>query len=262
MRPWIFVLAAALVLSACDAGHRDEPGIDNKWPGPELDIQVPGPGTTVKASRKSAGDPSDLNMFFRVRPMGEHGDLVVRYALDDGAFRVHENVTAAFLLQEPLAPGTRLVSAYLAKKDGSPRFGARSTSVSTFVAQIEDELSGQVLGKDANNPGTGQYGHHDDEGLWHPFDPNAPCLVVDERDGRIHVLAHRCVLDGKHYRVRYLYDDKREGTIPGDDPENERFGKTIDAGKVTITLEEMVGKDPGQWQKVAGSRSEWTNPTP
>jgi hypothetical protein len=272
MPRWIACLAAALLLTACDAGH-PTPGSDNLWPGPELDIQVPGPRTTVSLTwpapvkQDVGGAILDVpqgkprpRLFFRVRPLGEAGNLRVRYALDEGVFHTVENATEALTMKEDPAPGTRLISAYLVKADGAPRFGARATTVSTFIAVVFDEASGETLGKDANNPGTAQYGYLDEEQVWHPFDPKAPCLVVDAQGDRIHVLAHRCALDGKHYRVRYTLDGT-EGTIAGDDVDSGRFGATIDAadaGTILIVLEEHVTEDADAvWRQVKGSRSTW-----
>ena len=272
MPRWIACLAAALVFTACDAGH-PTPGSDNLWPGPELDIQVPGPRTTVSVTWPApvkqdvdgqtvevAQDKPRPQLFFRLRPLGEAGDLQIRYALDDGDFHTVKVDTKAMTMAEVPAPGTRLISGYLTKMDGSPRFGARSTTVSTFILEAFDEASGSTLGKDADNPGTAQYGYRDEDRLWHPFDSNAPCLVVDAVDGRIHVLAHRCALDGENYRVRYTLDGT-EGKISGEDADNGRFGATLEAGpagSIRIVLEERVTQGDEQvWQTVRGSRSVW-----
>ena len=89
-----------VVLSACDAGHRENPGVDNTWPGPELVVVQPGPGQIVTRPyvepnpvMKAALGATHYRMpkgFFDLRnlaPEAEREGDSIRYRIDGGPLR-------------------------------------------------------------------------------------------------------------------------------------------------------------------------------
>lgn len=131
-------IALALLLPACDAGHPASPGADNRFSGPELAIQLPGDSTRLDFELDDGGRA--LQGMVQLRALIHFKDLVVRVALDDGAFWTLEDPMRPFDIPGPLADGPHRLTAYVASKaTGRPefdpakkQFGPRSVAISTW----------------------------------------------------------------------------------------------------------------------------------
>jgi hypothetical protein len=136
------VALATAVLPACDAGHRGDPGVDNRQAGPALAIVQPAPGQTFALEVRAEDGQAigrwpallfDLrHMAPREKKAGDH----VRYVLDHGPVQV---VPAEGLarpvhvgLEAPKGPGTHVLRAWAARADGTPYGNAESVAVRRF----------------------------------------------------------------------------------------------------------------------------------
>jgi len=137
----LLVLSASS-LAACDAGHRSDPGVDNRQAGPALAIVQPGPGQTLALEVRAEDGRAVAKwptLIFDVRHMaprekkaGDH----VRYVLDRGPVQV---VPAGALarpvrvgIEAPQGPGTHVLRAWVARDDGTPYGNAESVAVRLF----------------------------------------------------------------------------------------------------------------------------------
>ncbi|MDJ0974603.1 MAG: hypothetical protein QNJ98_09105 [Planctomycetota bacterium] len=252
------LLSAALLLTACDAGHRDLPGKDNKWGGPELAIQLPGPSTTVRYeltedewTAYKAGEHAPIQAMVHLRALNEVDEVVVRFAVDDRPFRSVPDPRKPFPLPAGLTPGTHLISAYAGNKSGEPhkQIGTKGVAVAEFHIEVKvTRADGTVdtLGGPSNT-----YGHQA-EGAYQPFDRKAPQLLVDRRGAMVNVL----VANGE-----LAEDTLRVAWNDGESQMNKGVAGIIgleDAStSISLTLEQMVD---GEWQRVPGARSVWPMP--
>lgn len=262
MRRWIPAFAAALLLTACDAGDRNDPGSDNKWPGPEIAVQLPGPSTTIRFAVTEAdfkaGNTPQIQAMLHLRALGEIDEVSVRWALDGGPFRTLEDPSKPFALPKGLAPGTHLLTAYVAKKKGDYEFGRRSATATTFhvtydvTRKVDDEETVETLGGETNT-----YGHRVD-GQYQRFNRNAPQLVVHRDEATVHVFVVNARLDPERVRVNYL-DGILDGETTKDGEHDMPYGGTFSvqdaATSVRMTLERM--NDDGEWERVPGALTAW-----
>ncbi len=247
------LFCAALLLTACDAGHKSKPGVDNTWGGPELAIQLPGPSTTVSYALDEAGwaaykagEHAPIRAMVHLRALNVRDEVVVRYAVDDGPFKAHDDPTTAFDLPAGLAPGTHLISAYVANKAGEPhrKFGPKSAVVAEFHVKVDvTRANGTVdhLGGESN-----AYGHQVD-GVYRPFERGAPQLMVERRGATVNVLVLNAELAEDNLRL--VWGDTVHATG------RSKVVKLDDASSsFTVALERKVGED---WVRVEGARSTW-----
>lgn len=259
MRRWIPALAAALLLSACDAGHRDRPGKDNEWNGPEIAIQLPGPGTTLRfevseADFKAEKSPAPKAMI-HLRALADYDNVVVRYSLDDGPFMVLEEPTKPFDLPEGLAPGTHLFTAYVGAKDGDWKYASKSATAITFNVKYDVKRADGTT-ETLGGP-TSAYGHRVD-GVFTPFSRHAPQMIVDRRGTQVHVFVINTMLHPDKVRVTYadgaLDGTNADGEVDGSHAQGGVITLSDESAPITLKLERKVG---GKWERVPGARSAW-----
>lgn len=250
------LLCAALLLTACDAGHRDAPGKDNRWGGPELAVQLPGASTTVRYAfdeagwaAYKAGEHEPIHAMMHLRALNRVDEVVVRYAVDDGPFQAVADPLKPFDLPAGLAPGTHLISAYVADKAGEPheKIGKKGVVVSEFHIAVDvTRANGGVdhLGGPSNT-----YGHQS-EGRYEPFDRQAPQLVVERRGAMVNVLVANGELGEDTLRVVWSGGEMTsdmKGVIALEDA----------SSSIALTLERKVGDT---WERLPGSRTSWPMP--
>ena len=176
----LMAIAALLSVSACDAGHRDDPASDNFMAGPELAIAQPGPGwvgtTAVTAAQPDGGEkvlgfqlPAvvfELNRY-------ASGDAV-RYMLDEGPILAVEDPTRAVSLSnEPQVAGAYVLRAFVVDADGRPYGNRRAVAVRHFLLKQENRAKNyDVLVAGGTPPRR-------------PFRDDAPCLIVEGPRGTV-----------------------------------------------------------------------------
>lgn len=252
------LLSVALLLAGCDAGHRDAPGKDNKWTGPELAIQLPGPSTTIRYELSEAeweaykaGQHPPIRGMVHLRALNRVDEVVVRVAVDDRPFRAVPDPMKPFDLPPGLLPGTHLISAYAANQAGEPheKVGPKSVVVAEFHIEVDvTRADGSVdtLGGPSNT-----YGHQR-EGVYQAFDRQAPQLVVDRRGPMVNVLVANGELGEDTLRVVWGDGQMVQG-IAG------IIGLEDASTSIALTLEQKVGDE---WQRVPGARAVWPMPRP
>lgn len=72
----------ALALCGCDAGHREDPGVDNTLGAPEVRVSTPHEGQVVVPSRPGGPVLAKIDVMHRI---GRNEGARVRWRLDKGA---------------------------------------------------------------------------------------------------------------------------------------------------------------------------------
>ena len=240
-RLWlVLALAGSLfTLAGCDAGHRGAEGSDNLSMGPQLAVQVPGHDTVI--------DTQTPRLQFHLRSLTKvrFEDASVYYAIDDGPFKKVEDPTTWVQVEEPLVPGTHLITAYVADDKGVPYPGPTSVAASTFHVQIEKD--GQTLGGRSSDHG------YKTEGEWKPFDPHGPTLVVVPAARGVMALVRGATLDGETWRVRAT---GAEETLLGADTPH---GGPVAGAIKSVVLEHRASAE-AEWAPALGGRVSWSAP--
>lgn len=148
----------ALALAGCDAGHREDPGRDNRAPGPQLAIVAPAPeqvlaavgeepvlgadGQPTGSRRRVYAWPKALFDLRYLAPVERKRDVAVWFALDGGpAQRVADPtrpVDLAALLPAPAGSGSHVLQAWVARADGTPFANPEAAAVRHFHLGQED----------------------------------------------------------------------------------------------------------------------------
>ena len=255
------MLSAAFLLTGCEAGHRQDPGGDNRWPGPELTIVQPGPGQVIRIPEVvphpdgATGDDKSAKGLVRYRmpralfdlrntstAASQEGDEIW-YSLDGGEFKTLTDPTQPVELGDgPLPPGAHVLRACVFNsKRGELYRNPESTAVRLF------HLGGEGGNYDRKTSG-GEFPRS-------AFREHGPSLFVigptgdvkRDGDGQVTVQAAISGISwGRTHRVAYRVGDKTEYlTAPG-----------------PIVLE---GLEPGSHQvdvwieesKAKGEKTEW-----
>lgn len=239
-RLWlVLALAGSLLLAGCDAGNRGAEGSDNLAMGPQLAVQVPGHDTIVETQTPR------LQFHLRSLTKLPFEEATVYYAIDDGPFVKVEDATTWVKVEEPLVPGTHLITAYVANEEGVPYAGPDSVAASTFHVQVEKE--GQVLGGRSADHGFKR------DGEWQAFDPHGPTLVVVPAQKGVMALVRGATLDGETWRVRAT--GAEETVLGADTP----YGGAIAGAVTSVVLEHRTSEDAA-WTPALGGRVSWTAP--
>lgn len=131
MRARPLVIAAFVLLAACDAGNREggeaDPGGDNAFPGPELTITTPAPGQRIASGREPVVMFEVRNTQAADRKRGDH----IRYRIDGGPETRVEDPTRPVPLGA-LAPGKHVIRAVVTKADGTPYTNEGATTEREF----------------------------------------------------------------------------------------------------------------------------------
>lgn len=206
----------ALPLAGCDAGHLENPGMDNLSPGPRLELQFPASWTRVRpetirpALRLVTGEEvlatspavyAPVGILFRLR---DHtSGQRIWWRIDDRESRQVEDAKKSVGLPLDLALGTHLITAYVGDASGVPVGNPEAVIAQPFYfdprpfdgelvltneerARLVDaegnpltDRSWQQVGYDeAQVADPFGYGGPDEQGDWKRFDERAPVLVL------------------------------------------------------------------------------------
>ncbi len=250
MRHVPLALVLALGLAACDSGHRDDPAGDNRWMGPDLAVQLPGPDTTVKAVEVEIDDKTlergIPQIVFHLRnPKPAAGD-VVRYAIDGkwtGSPVTNARGPVPFdaTNAEPLTIGTHVLTAVVTTADGTPYTNEGASLAIPFHVRER----------------SGEFGYRDKDGNRHEFHRDDPCLIVigpepDAAGSRVIVTAANCAL-GEGHRIRLVHDGAVT-ILKSAAVHHAQAWKTLE-----IELQHDVGgEDEPKWETVPGVMNRWT----
>ena len=135
----LFLLPLLIALTACEAGHRDNPGVDNTWPGPELTVVQPGPEQIVSVPVEREG-PTGYRMpqvFFDLRnlvPEAQRKGDTILYRIDGGSMREVTDWSKPIVLDEGAhEAGARLLLACVRNgKTNAPYTNPESMVVRRF----------------------------------------------------------------------------------------------------------------------------------
>ena len=236
----------ALALGACDAGHRENPGVDNTWPGPELVVVQPGPNQTVTLpAAKTTDGPTRYGMprgFFDLRNLATEGERegdVIKFRVDGGAWREVTDWSKPVVLGDgTLDAGTHLLLACVWNdKTNAPYTNPEAVVIRRF----------HVVGE------TGQWDLWTPDGDMPraPLKSSGPAMLLTGPTGRVKgtpnlTFAFKGTGFGTRYRVAYSIDggDWQSTTAVGAVPLKDL---KPGAHAVVARLEEAHGDD---WKPV------------
>lgn len=192
----------AIALCACDAGHRENPGVDNKSPGPELVVVQPGPGQVVTLPAKSEGYEMP-RAFFDLRHLATEenrkGDAI-KYSIDGGPWREINDWSKPVVLDDGAhEAGTHLLLACVwDAKTHAPYTNPESVVVRRF------HLVGASGNWDLATPGG--------DAPRAPLLETGPAMLLTGPTGRMRgtpdlTFAFKGTGFGTSYRVAYRVDD-------------------------------------------------------
>ncbi len=262
----LLVLSAAFLLVGCEAGNRNDPGGDNRWPGPELTIVQPGPGQVIKltevvphpdGAKDAEGQPQGLVRYRMPRALFDlrntstaevrEGDEIW-YSLDGGEFKTLKDPTQSVALGDESWPaGSHVLRACVYNsKRGELYTNPEATAVRIFHLGAE---GGEY---DRKTPGA--------EFPRGAFNENGPTVFVvgpsgdvkANADGNVSIHAAIAGLTwGTKHRVAYKVGDKTAYlTAPG-----PIVLKDLKPGshKIDVWIQEQTkgGEEP-EWSDIPG----------
>lgn len=266
------------MLTACDAGHRDHPGKDNKSPGADLRIQVPGRWT--KAAPKLG---HELKVAFDLRDERAGQTIHWRLAGDDRIHTVEDpkraqGIPTASTDGRPGLPvGQHLLIAWVQNEDGSYASNPGSVAISPFYyapisLQPVKDANGEVKKGDDGEAETSwqpvpgdpradlyKLGHIDEKGQYQRFDERAPAIVAGagSRDGttiRIPFTVANEALGGS-LRLRVYYESDKGSNVVIVDTAGMLSLPNAKEGRqdIELTLERRTGSgDEATWKALPG----------
>ena len=252
-----------VLLTACDAGHRDDPGADNRTPGPQLAITTPASNQVfpvaefvdeVDAAGKVIGKrrtyrlPTLMFDLRNLRPADQTEGDHVRFVLDRGPVQVWEDWRKPLPLGDtPQPSGTHVIRAWVSRGDGTPYTNPEAATVRRFHLGQEKGEFASVAIEGGEHP-LGPFREHDPHLILVAPGPTGTADTV-----LFTVSGAR--LDGKRFRVRAEIGDKTlplHSAAPLSLNGNPALEGVTGTQTMVMTLEQKaIGKD-APWKPVPG----------
>lgn len=163
----------ALCLAGCDAGHRNDPGVDNRSPGPHLVIVAPAAeqvlpsvGTAPVLDEQGQPTGSERRLYawptalFDVRHLAtadQKAGARVWFSLDGGPAQevsdVLRPVDLGARLPKPAGSGSHVLQAWVTRADGTPFSNPQAAAVRHFhLGQADGAFDVRQEGEDPRAP--------------------------------------------------------------------------------------------------------------